>query len=81
VAVAQGYRRLVLGAWGCGVFQNDPAQVAGAFRTLLGPGGRFSGAFEHVVFGVLDRTRDAVVRAAFERTFTTERPGRLVRKG
>ena len=73
VAVAEGYRRLVLGAWGCGVFQNDPAQVAGAFRTLLGPGGRFSGAFEHVVFGVLDRTRGAVVREAFVRAFPEER--------
>jgi uncharacterized protein (TIGR02452 family) len=41
---------LVLGAWGCGVFQNDPAQVAGAFRGLLGPGGRFARTFEHVVF-------------------------------
>ncbi|MEV7072532.1 TIGR02452 family protein [Streptomyces sp. NPDC093990] len=69
VAVTEGYRRLVLGAWGCGVFQNDPAQVAGAFRTLLGPDGRFAGAFEHVVFGVLDRTRGAVVRGAFERAF------------
>jgi len=69
VAVAEGYRRLVLGAWGCGVFQNDPAQVAGAFRALLEPGGRFAGAFEHVVFGVLDRTRDAAVRAAFARVF------------
>ncbi|WLW50441.1 TIGR02452 family protein [Streptomyces sp. YU58] len=69
VAAAHGYRRLVLGAWGCGVFQNDPAQVAGAFRDLLGPGGRFAGAFEHVVFGVLDRTRGAVVREAFVRAF------------
>ncbi|MFI9155138.1 TIGR02452 family protein [Streptomyces sp. NPDC053367] len=68
-AAAEGYRRLVLGAWGCGVFQNDPAQVAGAFHALLGRGGRFAGRFEHVVFGVLDRTRDAVVRGAFERTF------------
>ncbi|MGP4051060.1 TIGR02452 family protein [Streptomyces sp. 2A115] len=68
-AAAQGYPRLVLGAWGCGVFQNDPEQVAGAFRALLGDGGRFSGAFEHVVFGVLDRTRGAVVRGAFERAF------------
>lgn len=68
-AVAGGYRRLVLGAWGCGVFQNDPDQVAGAFRALLGDGGRFSGSFEHVVFGVLDRTRGAVVRGAFERAF------------
>ncbi|MEU6577978.1 TIGR02452 family protein [Streptomyces sp. NPDC046805] len=68
-AAAHGYRRLVLGAWGCGVFRNDPAQVAGAFRTLLGPGGRFSRSFEHVVFGVLDRTPGAVVREAFVRAF------------
>ncbi|GAA1886551.1 TIGR02452 family protein [Streptomyces durmitorensis] len=68
-AVACGYRRLVLGAWGCGVFQNDPAQVAEAFRSLLAEGGRFHGYFEHVVFGVLDRTRGAVTRAAFEEAF------------
>ncbi|MFI6273961.1 TIGR02452 family protein [Streptomyces sp. NPDC050988] len=68
-AAAHGYRRLVLGAWGCGVFQNDPEQVARAFRTLLTDGGRFAGSFEHVVFGVLDRTKGAVVRSAFERAF------------
>ncbi|MFA3878457.1 TIGR02452 family protein [Streptomyces sp. MMCC 100] len=68
-AAAHGYRRLVLGAWGCGVFRNDPAQVAGAFRALLGPGGRFAGAFERVAFGILDRTPGAVVRAAFDRAF------------
>ncbi|WP_455753893.1 TIGR02452 family protein [Streptomyces griseorubiginosus] len=76
VAAAEGYRRLVLGAWGCGVFQNDPAQVAGAFRTLLAPGGRFAGAFEHVVFGVLDRTPGAVVREAFVRAFAEQQPAR-----
>ncbi|MFJ9711430.1 TIGR02452 family protein [Streptomyces sp. NPDC101234] len=69
VAAAQGYRRLVLGAWGCGVFQNDPAQVAGAFRGLLGSGGRFGRTFEHVVFGVLDRTPGSVVREAFAEVF------------
>ncbi|MEU5345368.1 MULTISPECIES: TIGR02452 family protein [unclassified Streptomyces] len=68
-AAAHGYRRLVLGAWGCGVFQNDPAQVAAAFRALLTDGGRFAGSFEHVVFGVLDRTKGAVVLSAFERSF------------
>ncbi|MEW1928691.1 MULTISPECIES: TIGR02452 family protein [unclassified Streptomyces] len=68
-AATHGYRRLVLGAWGCGVFQNDPAQVADAFRTLLDEGGRFRGYFEHIVFGVLDRTRGAVTRAAFEKAF------------
>jgi uncharacterized protein (TIGR02452 family) len=68
-AAANGYRKLVLGAWGCGVFGNDPAHVATAFRALLTDGGRFEGHFEHVVFGVLDRTRGATVRAAFEREF------------
>ncbi|MFH9071952.1 TIGR02452 family protein [Streptomyces alboflavus] len=68
-AAACGYRRLVLGAWGCGVFQNDPAQVAEAFRALLGAGGRFAGYFDHVVFGVLDRTRGETTRRAFERVF------------
>ncbi|MFI0806289.1 TIGR02452 family protein [Streptomyces echinatus] len=73
-AAAHGYRRLVLGAWGCGVFQNDPVQVAGAFRTALGPGGRFASSFEHVVFGVLDRTPGAAVRQAFAQTFPPPRP-------
>ncbi|MFD9000183.1 TIGR02452 family protein [Streptomyces sp. NPDC059582] len=72
-AAAHGYRRLVLGAWGCGVFRNDPAQVAGAFRALLGPGRRFAGTFERVVFGVLDRTPGATTRTAFVRAFPTRR--------
>lgn len=73
-AAAHGYRRLVLGAWGCGVFQNDPAQVAGAFQGLLGPGGRFAGTFEHVVFGILDRTPHSPVRAVFAQAFPQGRP-------
>ena len=31
VAAHQGHRTLVLGAWGCGVFRNDPSVVAEAF--------------------------------------------------
>ncbi|MCH0556823.1 TIGR02452 family protein [Streptomyces sp. MUM 16J] len=72
-AALHGYRRLVLGAWGCGVFRNDPAQVADAFRRLLGPGGRFARSFDQVVFGVLDRTPGAVVRKAFLEAFGEQR--------
>ncbi|GAA2960090.1 TIGR02452 family protein [Streptomyces enissocaesilis] len=68
-AAACGYRRLVLGAWGCGVFMNDPAAVAGAFHAHLTGEGRFSGHFDEVVFGVLDRTREASVRGAFRTVF------------
>ncbi|MFE0102062.1 TIGR02452 family protein [Streptomyces sp. NPDC059009] len=68
-ALACGYRRLVLGAWGCGVFRNDPAQVAEAFRRHIGDGGRFAGRFTHIVFGVLDGARGSRTRAAFEEAF------------
>jgi uncharacterized protein (TIGR02452 family) len=61
VAAAHGHRRLVLGAWGCGVFGNDPALVADAFGAALGA----SPWFEQVVFAVLDRQREAPVRSAF----------------
>ncbi len=69
VAAACGYRRLVLGAWGCGVFRNDPADVAAAFSAHLTGDGRFTGWFEHVVFAVLDRRADSPVRAAFTAAF------------
>ncbi|MFJ4898095.1 TIGR02452 family protein [Streptomyces sp. NPDC088727] len=69
VATVRGYRRLVLGAWGCGVFQNDPVEVAGVFRTLLADGGRFAGHFEQIVFGILDRDGESPTRAAFDRVF------------
>ncbi|WP_055587714.1 TIGR02452 family protein [Peterkaempfera griseoplana] len=68
-AAACGLRRLVLGAWGCGVFRNDPAQVAAAFHGHLAPGGGFGGRFGQVVFAVLDRRPDSPVRAAFRAAF------------
>ena len=54
VAAAHGHRRLVLGAWGCGVFGNDPAVVAGAFAEALR-----DGPFDQVVFAVLGPNRAA----------------------
>jgi uncharacterized protein (TIGR02452 family) len=50
VAAHHGVERLVLGAWGAGVFGNDPAMVAAAFASLLA--GAFAGAFAEVVFAI-----------------------------
>jgi len=63
VAAAHGHRRLVLGAWGCGVFGNDPATVARVFARTL-PGYR---CFDHVVFAVLDRQRGVPTYTTFRR--------------
>lgn len=69
VARAKGEQTLVLGAWGCGVFRNDPEQVAELFAsTLRLP--VFSGAFARVVFAVYDR-KEAVNRRPFERRFAS----------
>lgn len=65
VAAAHGHRRLVLGAWGCGVFGNDPATVADAFLTAL----RDNRYFDHVVFAVLDRQPGTPILAAFAEAF------------
>lgn len=52
IAAEHGHRRLVLGAWGCGVFRNDPRYVAGSFARALG--GSAKGVFDEIVFAVLD---------------------------
>ncbi|GAA0920172.1 TIGR02452 family protein [Nonomuraea longicatena] len=66
VAEAHGHRRLVLGAWGCGVFGNDPATVADAFACALAVRDRF----EYVRFAVLDRAPGTPTHAAFARALT-----------
>jgi uncharacterized protein (TIGR02452 family) len=68
VARRHEHRRLVLGAWGTGAFGNDPSTVADAFAQLLGPGGRFAGAFGQIVFAILDDPHGARV-TAFRRVF------------
>jgi len=66
VAAAHGHRCLVLGAWGCGVFRNDPAIVADVFAEALVDS---AGWFDRVVFAVCDHTKGTPVRAAFAARF------------
>jgi len=68
VASYEGHRNLLLGAWGCGVFRNSPAQVADAFGTWL-ESDRFVGSFDRVVFAIYDRTPNQSTFAAFRRRF------------
>ncbi|RAJ38612.1 uncharacterized protein (TIGR02452 family) [Kitasatospora sp. SolWspMP-SS2h] len=65
-AARHGARELVLGAWGCGVFRNDPAEVADAFGRALDEWGA---AFDRVVFAVWDRSVPSANRTAFEERF------------
>lgn len=68
VAEAEGERCLVLGAWGCGVFRNDPAEVAAVFADWLASD-RFRGAFDRVIFAIKDRSSGCATLSAFQRRF------------
>ncbi len=61
-AALHGHRTLVLGAWGCGVFGNDPVDVADAFVDALV---QSAGAFDRVVFAVYERDGDGPNLRAF----------------
>lgn len=65
VAAHHGHRTLVLGAWGCGVFRNDPEEIAQLFLEALE--GRFAGMFELVVFAVY--AKDERFISPFRRLF------------
>ena len=52
IAAAHGQDTLVLGAWGCGAFGNDPATIAALFRDAIA--GRHAGAFAAIVFAITD---------------------------
>ncbi len=72
VAHAQRNKRLVLGAWGCGVFQNDPQMVARLFAEVLCPGGEFANAFAEVVFAIYDLSAEQSTLKAFEQHLSTD---------
>ncbi|MFO1022699.1 MAG: TIGR02452 family protein [Planctomycetales bacterium] len=70
IAAAQGYRRLVLGAWGCGVFRNDPRTVATIFADHL-VRGPWQGRFERVLFSVLDSSLSKEIIKPFQQAFAS----------
>jgi len=71
IARAYGHRSLVLGAWGCGAFGNDPVRTAEDFRTALE--GPFDGAFAHVVFAIADGSAERRFLGPFRDVFAEER--------
>lgn len=72
LAVAKhfGHSAIVLGAWGCGVFRNDPRNMADWFVDALTEDGRFTGFFERVVFAVLDHEAETPTYSAFQNSLT-----------
>lgn len=64
VAVAKGVEAIVLGAFGCGAFMNDPEVVASAAAEVIE---KYRSDFERIEFAVYCRSDDLSNYYAFER--------------
>jgi uncharacterized protein (TIGR02452 family) len=74
---------LVLGAWGCGVFKNDPELMAKMLLALvLGP---YEGVFQEVVFAIIDDENSVgsnyqIFKQVFMKNFQQYQTTRKIRK-
>ena len=71
LAAHYGCEILILGAWGCGAFKNDPQLVARIFWDLLNPRGPFRNRFDRVVFSILDTRGEQRNIHAFQNRFAS----------
>lgn len=62
-------QNLILGAWGCGVFRNNPIDIARYFAHYIKDGGKYSQTFENIIFAVYDRSKTQENIKAFENAF------------
>ncbi len=69
IAVEKGYKTLVLGAWGCGVFQNPAKNVAEYFHLLLLEDPLFINYFDKVVFAIYQKGKEKSTIEAFKEIF------------
>ena len=71
LAIARAYDHavLVLGAWGCGAFGNDPHRTAADFRHAHE--NDFTGAFSDIVFAITDWSPERRFLGPFRDDFAT----------
>lgn len=67
LAISLGYSQIILGAWGCGVFRNDPEQIAAVFKEHLDT--KYRNKFDLVVWAILDNSQERTTFNTFDRIF------------
>lgn len=68
VAIINHNTNIVLGAWGCGAFQNPPYLVAKAFKEVLNEG--YRECFDNIIFSILKSSNEENYKV-FERMFSS----------
>ena len=69
LCISTGNRTIILGAFGCGVFGNDPAHISQLFKEVLVD--EYYGLFiDHIIFAIKSsRTKPGINYEAFSKTF------------
>jgi uncharacterized protein (TIGR02452 family) len=67
IAHSLGHEQLILGAWGCGAFGNDPLQTAQSFRCTLED--KFPNAFAEIIFAIADWSPERKFLGPFKDVF------------
>lgn len=67
IAAKQKIECLILGAWGCGVFRNEPKDVVFLFKEIISE--KYTGAFKRIVFAVFDTSEKKSNFRHFEDAF------------
>ncbi len=70
IACSFGYTTLILGAWGCGAFGNDPARTAQDFKQALLT--KFAGRFAKIVFAIVDWSPERKFLRPFQQAFAMQ---------
>jgi len=65
LAASYGEKAIILGAYGCGVFRNNPSEVARMFAEVLFDEG-YQTLFDRIVFAILDKSFDQGVVNVFK---------------
>ena len=70
-SIDNGVKNIVLGAWGCGAFNQDPVIVSKAFCNVLNT---YGGYFDHIVFAIIDNqsTNYTVFKDTFDQYYEGE---------
>jgi len=69
VFVKHEVQNLVLGAWGCGVFQNNPHDVTRYFARFLTGNGKYASHFNKIVFAIYDSSMHQEIINPFREIF------------
>lgn len=67
IALKQKSETLILGAWGCGVFRNEPKDVAHLYKEVIAE--KYAGAFKKIVFAIFSNSEKKANLKIFEDAF------------